>query len=464
MDDREAGGFRPPASYRENPAAPLRPSPAPHEQADRQDTHSGIPADDGSPGSYAWVVLAMGSLVVFGALGLARFGYSMVLPAMQAALGLSNTEAGVVATANLAGYVVLSAIAGALASHYGSRVVVTIGLVVAAVGMAFTGLAGGLVAVLVWRAITGAASGCINVPTMGLMPAWFPPRRRGFATGMVTVGQSLGLIVAGTAVPPLVNAFGVQGWRVCWYLFSVVALVLAGGSYLFLRNRPGDRPFGRLRKARPETLTLLNQSDAPNERIGLHRAYRSARIWHLGFVYVAFGFSYIIYMTFFTKRLVADVHYTASAAGTLFMLMGWCSVLSGVGWGMVSDRLGRKWTLAIVYFAHVVAFALFALWPVPTGLTLSAVIFGLTAWSIPAIMAAACSDILGPRLSPAGLGFITIFFGLGQAVGPSLAGALADATGSFRVAFLVASGVALLGAIGSLLLRSEGAEDTMCRV
>ena len=404
----------------------------------------------------------MGALAVFGALGLGRFGYSMVLPAMQAGLRLSNTQAGVVATANLAGYVALSAIAGALASHYGSRVVVTIGLTVAAVGMAFTGLAGGLAAVVAWRAITGAASGCVNVPTVGLMPAWFPPRRRGFATGVVTVGQSLGLIVAGTAVPPLVNAFGAQGWRVSWYLFAAITIVLAGGSYLFLRDRPGDRPFGGRRQTTAEPLALPNRADTPNQRISLRQAYRSARIWHLGFVYVAFGFSYIIFMTFFTKRLVADVHYTAGAAGTLFMLMGWCSVVSGVVWGTVSDRLGRKWTLAIVYSAQAAAFALFALWPVPTGLTLSAVVFGLTAWSIPAIMAAACSDILGPRLSPAGLGFITIFFGLGQAVGPSIAGALADSTGSFRAAFLLASGVALLGAIGSLLLRSDKAEDSAC--
>jgi len=43
---------------------------------------------------YAWVVLTVGTFVVFGALGLARFGYTMLLPAMQAGLGLDNTQAG----------------------------------------------------------------------------------------------------------------------------------------------------------------------------------------------------------------------------------------------------------------------------------------------------------------------------------------------------------------------------------
>jgi len=48
---------------------------------------------------------------------------------------------------------------------------------------------------------------------------------------------------------------------------------------------------------------------------------------------------------------------------------------------------------------------------------------------------------------------VTLFFGLGQAVGPSVAGVLADMTGSFGPAFLVTAGVASLGGAGSLLLR-----------
>ena len=38
-----------------------------------------------------WRVHAVGTLVVFGALGLPRFGYTVLLPPMQAALGLDNT-------------------------------------------------------------------------------------------------------------------------------------------------------------------------------------------------------------------------------------------------------------------------------------------------------------------------------------------------------------------------------------
>ena len=61
---------------------------------------------------YAWIVLVMGTLVVFGALGLARFGYTTVLPSMQKSLAMDNSQAGLLATGNLAGYLILSMIGG----------------------------------------------------------------------------------------------------------------------------------------------------------------------------------------------------------------------------------------------------------------------------------------------------------------------------------------------------------------
>jgi predicted MFS family arabinose efflux permease len=180
--------------------------------------------------------------------------------------------------------------------------------------------------------------------------------------------------------------------------------------------------------------------------------YRSGRVWHLGAVYLAFGFAYIVYMTFFVKRLIADAGYSRVEAGHLFMLMGWVSLPCGLIWGGLSDVLGRRAALVLVFLVQGAAIGLFALWRVPAGFLTSAVLFGLTAWSIPAIMAAVCGDVVGPRLAPAALGFITLFFGIGQAASPSIAGALADRLGSFSAAFALASAVSLLGALGAAAL------------
>lgn len=397
---------------------------------------------------YGFVILAMGTLVVFGSLGLARFSYSLLLPPMQAGLGMDNTEAGILATANLAGYLVLSALGGAMASRYGPRAVIATGLALAGGSMIMTGRAGGMISAAFWRAVTGIGSGASNVPVIGLLAAWFAPRRRGFAAGIGVTGSSLALILLGPTVPRLLTFFGDTGWRACWVILGSATLAIAGAAFVLLRNHPADigaRPIGAKPDAPPP--------EPRTQPLRWASVYRSAAVWHLGLVYVAFGFSYIIYLTFFVKHLMADGGYTEVGAGRLFMVLGWCSVVCGLIWGTVSDRIGRKWALAIVYAIHTVAFALFALAPNPAGFTVSAVLFGFSAWSIPAIMAAACGDVLGPRMAPAALGFITLFFGIGQAAGPSVAGALADFSGSLDSSLLVASGVALLGGIGSAFLR-----------
>jgi len=397
---------------------------------------------------YGWVVLAIGMLVVFGSLGLARFGYTMVLPSMQAGLHLDNTQTGVLATTNLIGYLVLAVIGGAAASRYGPRVVIGVGLSLAGVAMILTGMANGFYAAAAWRALTGIGSGASNVPVMGLLASWFATKHRGLASGIAVAGSSLGLIFVGALVPRVLDIYGENGWGMCWFIFGGVTLLIAIGGFFLLRNRPSElglKPFGTDR----EDAVLT-----PNvEKLHWGRVYRSSAVWHLGLVYVAFGFSYIIYMTFFTKHLIAEGAYSQEAAGSLFMTMGWVSLSCGLIWGAISDVIGRRRALIIVYLIHAISFSLFALWPAPPGFTLSAVLFGLSAWSIPAIMAAACGDVLGPRLAPAALGLITLLFGIGQAIAPSIAGAIADATGSFSAAFLLAAAVALLGALGSYMLR-----------
>jgi MFS family permease len=160
-------------------------------------------------------------------------------------------------------------------------------------------------------------------------------------------------------------------------------------------------------------------------------------------------------MTFFVKRLIAEGGYSQEAAGNLFMTMGWVSLLCGLIWGAVSDAIGRKWAMMLVYLIQAISFTLFALAADSLVFTISAILFGLTAWSIPVIMAATCNDVLGAKMAPAALGFITLFFGVGQAVGPSVAGVMADASSSFSPAYFLAGGVALLGAIGASLLRDS---------
>jgi len=133
--------------------------------------------------------------------------------------------------------------------------------------------------------------------------------------------------------------------------------------------------------------------------------------------------------------------------------VGGVSIFCGVLWGGISDRLGRAKGAALVYLGLSVSYLIFALVKSDSGLYGSALLFGLCAWSIPTIMAATAGDFVGPRLAPAGLGFVTLFFAGGQAVGPWVGGYLADLTRSFTGPFLLAAAVSLLGGLLALGLK-----------
>jgi hypothetical protein len=93
-------------------------------------------------------------------------------------------------------------------------------------------------------------------------------------------------------------------------------------------------------------------------------------------------------------------------------MVGGLSIFCGMIWGGISDRLGRSKGSALAYLVLALSYIIYAAIKVEFGIYLSAIVFGLTAWSIPTIMAAAAGDYVGPRLAPAGLGFITLFFGV----------------------------------------------------
>ncbi len=354
---------------------------------------------------YAWIILTVGTFIVVGSLGLARFGYSLVLPEMQTSLHLDNTGAGGLATANLIGYLLLALIGGALSARFGARKVITLGMILVGVGMICTGLSNSFWSAMIWRAITGIGSGASNVPTMGFLSSWFGPQFRGLATGIAVAGTSIALIVTGPLVPRILTKFPVNGWRITWYVFGGISLLLAFIGATLLQNRPeerGLRPLG-------ETEKKENPGTDTHGRLQWSLVYLSPPVWHLGILYAAFGFSYIIYITFFIRYLVGEVGYSSIAAGNLFMLMGWFSMVCGLFWGTLSDRIGRRMAFLLVFEIQALSFALFAVRPQPPGLILSAIFFGLTAWSIPAIMAATCGDMVGHRLASAALGFVTLF-------------------------------------------------------
>ncbi len=411
---------------------------------------------------YRWVIAISSVLTVTAALGFARFGYSMILPAMKEGLVLTEAQAGDLAMANMIGYLAASLLGGLLASLWGPRIVITISLAGVAAGMALTGLAPSYGAAFAARLLTGMASGGANVPVMGLLSAWFTSRRRGLAGGAAVGGSSIGILLTGVTVPAVLLRFGTWGWRACWLFLAAAALITAVICALTIRNGPADFALVTRRAVKggsaapaPGLAPMAGRGGAssadPHRRMS--EIFSNPGVWFLGFVFFFFGFSYIVYATFFVRSLTFEAGYGMGEAGTYWSLIGALSIASGFIWGTVSDRLGRKYGLAIVFFLQALSFSLFGLWRAPAGFVLSGVLFALTAWSIPAIMSAAAGDLVGALLAPGAYGFLTVFLGIGQVTGPFVAGRIAQSTGSFAGAFVLAGVLAFAGAALSLFLR-----------
>ncbi len=405
---------------------------------------------NGEPGiHYGYLIISIGTIIVVGSLGFARFGYTMILPVMQRNLELSSTEMGLLATGNLTGYLIFSLLGGILASRYGPRIVITCSLFVVALAMIGTGFTQGFALAFIMRLVTGLGSGGSNVPMMGLASSWFSQRKRGMATGLMSGGSGIGLVLVGIVLPRVFGYYGDFGWRVGWYLLGGMVLVIAILGYKYLVNRPGEiglSPVGGEKE--PE-----DSGKASTLQWSL--VFGSRTIWHMAVIYFLFGFSYIIYSTFFASFLVDERGMLETTAGSLWALIGVLSIFSGLLWGIFSDRFGRRTGFVAIFTLQFISFLIFSQTFVFSGYLISSLLFGLTAWSIPGVMAATAGDYLGSRLAPAGLGFVTLVFGIGQALGPAIAGYLADLTTSFSLAFLLAAFVALLGAVVSFFLNLQ---------
>jgi len=296
----------------------------------------------------------------------------------------------------------------------------------------------------------------VLVPSVTLMARWFAGPLLGMASTIVSTGASLAIVVTGPLVPWLIGSSGTGSWRSAWYFFAGVTIVLAVMAAVFLRDRPHNAPTKRWEVTLPRSAPIALRSRIPKPSLELKRIVRSPYAWHLGAVYMFYGVAFLIYLTFFQKRLVADLHYSQETAGLLFLVVGVAGLLGGVFWGSVSDRIGRRPAIALTLLVAGIASILFGLRPTMASLVVSAVFFGSAGPVVPGLVGAACSERFGYRLASASLGFITILVGVGQTIGPYLGGVMGDSLGSLAPTYYFSGALFLAGAIGALLLAEGG--------
>ena len=394
---------------------------------------------------YAWVIALTGSFVLFSCLGLGRFSLGMLLPSMGASLGLNYSQMGLIGTVNFVGYMIAVFIASRVAKEIGARYTITLGLVLIGGSMMCISRATGLIEIMILYMTTGIGSGFAYIPMLGLVSHWFLKTSRGRASGAMLSGNGVAIVLTGILIPWINTSLGAQGWRTGWLTVGAISMCIAGLAAYLLRNHPSEKGLLPLGSA-DETIAHASKAPTPKKN-------GKWTLTHLGCVYSFFGATYAVYVTFIVTAMINERGFGEGTAGSFWAIVGGLSIFSGPLFGWVSDRLGRKMGIMIVYALLTISYALVGADLPNSFLYASIGIFGLSLWGIPTIMSAAAGDYAGPEKAFKALGFITLFFGAGQIIGPAVAGFIANSTGTFRMAFALCAVLTALAIVTASFLR-----------
>lgn len=386
-----------------------------------------------------WITLAL-SLGPAVTLGLVRFAYALLLPAMRDDLGWSYALAGGINTANAAGYLAGALLAAPITQRIGVRRSFVVALLVAALALLASGLPTAYVAHVLLRIVAGVG-GAVAFVSGGVLAAHATSGRPGEPSaatvlGLYYGGGGAGILVPGLAVPALLE-FGPAepaAWRIGWVCIGVVsllALVVAGTAARRL----------------PEAAATTGEEAQDEDE--------TSSVWSLApalAAYFLFGTGYIAYMTFVVAFL-QDQGAEALEISIFWALLGAAAMVSAPLWGPVIE--GFRGGRALATVTAVVAAG--AILPLVSGGFLvalaSAALFGSSFLAVVTATTVLVRRSLPAGAWPTGIAAFTILFATGQCVGPIVSGAVSDSFGGLKTGLGLSAIILVAGALVALAQR-----------
>lgn len=259
---------------------------------------------------------------------------------------------------------------------------------------------------------------------------WFA-EGQGVAVGIAFIGLSS----AGVAVPWLTTvAVEAYGWR------SAVLIMSSGIWFVALPVLM----WGAREHVRPSAEDAANVEESPAD------AFRSIRFSSVLILLLCSNFliglvdeSVATHLFLFLDR---EMQLGAAVAAIGFSSVMLMSNVGKIGFGWLIQRFSTSGAAACFFIA-----ALGVLLTLPVGgvgtIVLLAIVYGPTQGGFLVNIPVLSRQIFGPVAMIRVIAVMTTAFNLGAAIGPAGVGYVFDATGSYRIPFILLSGIAVLAAL-----------------
>jgi MFS family permease len=285
-------------------------------------------------------------------IGLARFAYTPLLPAIIGAHWFAPSAAAYLGAANLAGYLAGALLGRPLATKIPAPMLLRGLMLLATVAFFACATPLSLGWFFVWRLLSGIAGGSLMVLAAPTVLPHVPHRRRGVASGAIFAGVGLGIAASGTLVPLLLR----EGLTDAWYGLGALSLVL---TLVAWAGWPSGNP-------------------APQAAPGVHshhpRPTRLLRALYVEYALNAVGL--VPHMLFLVDFVARGLGQGLDSGAQYWVLFGLGAIVGPVLSGHLADRTGFGPALRLAFFVEAVAVLLPALGTGTVGLIVSSLVIG----------------------------------------------------------------------------------------
>lgn len=357
-----------------------------------------------------------------------------LLPFWAQRLGASPVGIGLIFTMYALAQFLFTPVLGSLSDRYGRRPVILVSLLVEALSLALSALAGALPLLLVARFIGGAGASNIG-SAQAVVADVTPPQGR--ARGMGLIGAAIGLgFVVGPALGGILAALGPA---VPFWVAMLVALVNALLVLCFLPETRWTGAFSPPGAARPPARGMA--------LAGWRQVRRHPLVARLVVVNLLFTMAFIAMETVFVLLTQQNFGWTARQNGYLFTYIGLLIVLMQ---GAAVGQLARHWGERRLLLAGLVLLAAgLALLPWSTNVASLVAVLGIVSLADGAVtpmLSTLLSFASAPEARGETLGLTQGVVGLARVIGPLAAGTAFAIKGP-GAPFLAGSALVMLAAL-----------------